>query len=258
MLKHSYSFKEIISSYVPEKKAADGPWTRFVLRPLSFLFAKFFLSLGLSPNAVSYISAVLSIAGFFLLVSGSDTPVYAGFFLFFLFGVLDCADGNMARAIRRRNGTGGDSPYGEWVDAVSGYVAYAAFFLGIGGAAARFPAETVSVFSALSLQLPLGRAFWTLAAGAALAGNLLMRLAFQSYRASAPAGEARSQTGGERKFSESTGITGFLVPLSAAAYALNCLWIIIALYAIIYCGGFFLIIFKITKNMQKNTERTGP
>jgi phosphatidylglycerophosphate synthase len=255
-MKQSYSFKEIISSYVPEKKAADGPWTRFVLRPLSFLFTKIFLSLGLSPNTVSCISAAVSIAGFFLLAFGGVSLVYAGFFLFFLFGVLDCADGNMARTIRRRNGTGGGL-YGEWVDAVSGYTAYAAFFLGIGGAEAgpRFPAEAVS---AVFLRRPLAGAFWTLAAGAALAGNLLMRLAFQSYRAAVPAGEARNETGGERKFSESVGITGFLVPLSAAAYALNCLWIVIALYTVIYCGGFFFIIVKIMKKMKKNAERAGP
>jgi phosphatidylglycerophosphate synthase len=255
-MKQPYSFKEIVSSYVPEKKAADGPWTRFVLRPLSFLFTKFFLSLGLSPNAVSYTSTVLSIAGFFLLASGGALPVYTGFFLFFLFGILDCADGNMARVVGRRNGTGGGSPYGEWVDAVSGYVTYAAFFLGVGGAAAHFPAETVSAFSAIVLRFPLGGTFWTLAAGAAMAGNLLMRLAFQSYRASVPAGEARNETGGERKFSESVGITGFLVPLSAVAYALSCLWIVIALYAVIYCGGFFFIILKIMKNMKKNAERS--
>jgi phosphatidylglycerophosphate synthase len=254
-MKQSYSFKEIISSYVPEKKAADGPWTRFVLRPLSFLFTKIFLSLGLSPNAVSYISTVLSMAGFFLLAFGGIPLTYLGFFLFFLFGILDCADGNMARTIRRRNGTGEGGPYGEWVDAVSGYVAYAAFFLGIGGAGARSPAETVS--ASAFLRFSPGGAFWALAAGAALAGNLLMRLAFQSYRAAVPAGEARSKTGGERKFSESIGITGFLVPFSAAAYALGCLWIVISLYTVIYCGGFFFIILKIMKYMKKNTERMG-
>ncbi|MDR2020594.1 MAG: CDP-alcohol phosphatidyltransferase family protein [Treponema sp.] len=255
-MKQSYSFKEITSSYVPEKKAADGPWTRFVLRPLSFPFAKIFLSLGLSPNGVSYISTVLSMAGFFLLAFGGVPLAYLGFFFFFLFGILDCADGNMARTIRRRNGIGEGSPYGEWVDAVSGYVAYAAFFLGIGGAEARLPAETASA-SAFPRLLP-GGAFWTLTAGAALAGNLLMRLAFQSYRAAVPAGEARSKTGRERKFSESAGITGFLVPLSAAAYAFGCLRIVIALYAVIYCGGFFFIMLKIMKDMKKNTERMGP
>jgi phosphatidylglycerophosphate synthase len=240
MMQH-YSFREILDSYLPEKKAADGPWTRFVLRPLSFPFAQFFFLLGFSPNTVSYISALLSITAFFLLTFGSGPAVYAGFALFFLFGVLDCADGNMARTIRmRRNpGEASDPRYGEWVDAVSGYIAYAAFFLGIG-----------ALQSALSQDAGGSSArLWMLAAAIALSGNLLMRLSFQNYRASVQDGRARGETGRERKFSESIGITGILVPLSLAAYIFRFLWAVILLYLIVYCGGFFFTLFKIIKLM---------
>jgi phosphatidylglycerophosphate synthase len=237
----NYSFREILDSYPPEKKAADGPWTRLVLRPLSFPFTKLFFLLGLSPNTVSYISAVLSMIAFFLLTFGNGPAVYAGFGLFFLFGVLDCVDGNMARTIRaRRDKTAGaDGAYGEWVDAVSGYIAYAAFFLGIGALQAGLSAE--------------GGAprIWMLAAAIALAGNLLMRLSFQNYRASVQDGRARSETGRERKFSESIGITGILVPLSLVAYVFHFLWAVILLYLIVYCGGFFFTILKIIKNMGR-------
>jgi phosphatidylglycerophosphate synthase len=233
-MKQSYTFKEIRASYTDEKKAADGPWTRFVLRPLSFVVSKLFLSIGLSPDAVSYISSFIAVAGFFLLAFGTRPLVYLGFLLFFLFGVFDCADGNMARTIRGKNPEGRDGgAYGEWVDAVSGYIAYAAFLLGIGAAE--------------------GSRFWLLAAAAALAGNLLMRLAFQNYRASAPPGKARDETGGERVFSESIGITGAMVPLSIIAFAFHFLWIVIALYAVIYCGGFFMILLKIIKKMKNDS-----
>jgi phosphatidylglycerophosphate synthase len=235
-MKTSYTLKDITGSYVPEKKAADGPWSRFVLRPVSFLFARFFFTLGFTPNAVSYLSAVLAIIGFFAFSAGSGGFIYAGFSLFFLFGVLDCADGNMARTIAIKNGKTAGSRYGEWVDAVSGYVAYAAFFLGIGALARSW--------------------FWMLAASTALAGNLLTRLAFQNYRAAVPEGRARKQTGGERKLSESIGITGILVPLSLAAYIFNLLWVVIALYAVIYCGGFLLIILKIIKNFARNSPES--
>ncbi|MDL2228771.1 CDP-alcohol phosphatidyltransferase family protein [Treponema sp. OttesenSCG-928-L16] len=226
-MQRQFSIQEIKASYTEEKKAGDGPWTRYVLRPISFFFAKLFFSMGISPNTVSYSSAVISIIGFFFLAFGSPAAVYLGFFLFFLFGVLDCADGNMARTL------GGGSPYGEWVDAVSGYVAYAAFFLGIGAAE--------------------GSRFWLLSASAALAGNLLLRLAFQSYRAAKQAAsEAREETKGERKFSESIGITGFLVPLSCFAYIFNFLWLIIALYTAVYCGGFFIMIIKLIIRLNKD------
>jgi phosphatidylglycerophosphate synthase len=231
-MKQPYTLKDIIASYVPEKKAADGPWSRFVLRPLSFFFSKLFFALGFSPNTVSYISALLAVTAFFIFSFGSGVFIYAGFFLFFLFGVLDCADGNMARTIALQNAEPRFSRYGEWIDAVSGYIAYAAFFLGIG-----------------ALE---GSRFWMLAAAVALAGNLLARLAFQNYRAAAPEGRARKQTGGERKLSESIGITGILVPLSLAAYIFNLLWVVITLYAAVYCGGFLLIILKIIKNFEKN------
>jgi phosphatidylglycerophosphate synthase len=236
-MKQSYSLKDIVASYVPEKKAADGPWTRFILRPISFLLSKLFFFLGLSPNAVSYISVLLSITAFFLLAFGTSPLVYVGFFLFFLFGIFDCADGNMARTIRKGIPDTGQNAYGEWVDSISGYIAYAAFFLGIGAAS--------------------GSRFWTLTAGVALAGNLLMRLSFQNYRALMPQGKARTETGGERKFSESVGITGILVPLSVIAYIFNLLWIVIILYTVIYCGGFFLIIIKITKNIKNSMGQSG-
>ena len=246
-MKERYSFKEIIASYTPEKKASDGPWTRWVLRPPSFIFAKLFFSLGLGANTVSCLSALLAMAGFFLLALGGGALPYLGFLCFFLFGVLDCADGNMARTVRFRRGNSAGGAFGEWIDAVSGYVAYAAFFLGAGalcGKSGGGPWPGGSLWDGTFLP-PW---FWQLSAGAALGGNLLARLAFQSYRASASS--ARSETGGERKFSESIGITGFLVPLSTAAFYFGLLWMALALYALIYCGGFFFIVIKIMRTMN--------
>jgi phosphatidylglycerophosphate synthase len=246
----NYSFRDILDSYLPGKKAADGPWTRLVLRPLSFLLTKLFFLFGLSPNTVSYISAVVSIIAFFLLTLGNGPAIYAGFGLFFLFGILDCADGNMARTIRARGDQAGgtDPRYGEWIDAVSGYIAYAAFFLGIGALQSGLSSGS-AVFGGGASRL------WMLAAAIALAGNLLMRLSFQNYRASVENGRARSETGRERKFSESIGITGILVPLSLAAYVFRFLWAVILFYLIVYCGGFFFTVLKIIKNMGARPER---
>ena len=255
---------EIRASLTEEKRRADGPWTRFVLRPLSYPAAWLFLRLGFSPNAVTYLSAALCLAGFLFLASGAAAAAYAGFALFFLFGVLDCADGNMARVLKRA------SPWGEWVDALGGYTAYAAILLGIGAAA---DSSAGGVLPGTGIGLPWPAGGWTLLGGAAAAANLLMRAVFQNYRAvkgslgRSAAGEAaepgaeapgkaeRASVGGEKRLSETIGVTGFLVPVSALAYGLGLLpWVVLA-YAAVYGGGCLLVVLKLVRRVE--TELAG-
>ncbi len=232
-MKNDYTMARIRESWTPEKRDGDGPWTRYVLRPLSFYAARFFLGLGWSANAVTILGALLSILGFIPLAwrslapgagPGAELAVYGGFFLFFLFGVLDYADGNMARTV----GTG--SSAGEWLDAVGGYLAYTALLLGMG-----------------AVQ---GSAIYMLAAGAAASANLLMRLAFQSFRSMNVDAAAKSAVGGEKKFSETIGITGFLVPLAVIGYATGLLgWVILA-YAGVYGGGAVIVLVKLVRKIE--------
>src|SRR5512145_2881998 len=107
-IRRTYTFAEIRASWTIEKRASDGLWTRYVLRPLSFPAAFVFLGLGWTPNAVTYLSALLCVLAFPLLAAGADAAVYAGFALLFVFGILDCADGNMARV------RGIPNPWGDW------------------------------------------------------------------------------------------------------------------------------------------------
>ena len=59
-----------------EKRAADGPWTRYVLRPLAFPTAGFFLALGWTPNAVTYLSIGLCALAFPLLAAAIPAAAY--------------------------------------------------------------------------------------------------------------------------------------------------------------------------------------
>jgi phosphatidylglycerophosphate synthase len=238
------SIKEIRSSLSPEKRRADGPWTTLVLRPLSYPAAWLFIRLGFSPNAVTYLSALLCIAGFACLAAGSALCAWIGFGLFFLFGILDCVDGNMARVLKK---TG---PWGEWVDALGGYTAYATMLLAIGVAA---DAQSGASLPGIGLALPWPAGGWTLVGGAAAAANLLMRAVFQNYRV-VRGGSDRESVGGEKRFSETIGITGFLVPLAALAYGFGYLaWVSLA-YCIVYGGGCLLTVIKLIRSVEREAQ----
>jgi len=233
--------KEIRASLSPEKRRADGPWTTFVLRPLSYPTAWLFICLGFSPNAVTYLSALLCIAGFVCLAAGSALCAWIGFGLFFLFGVLDCVDGNMARVLKK---TG---PWGEWVDALGGYIAYTTILLAIGVAS---DARSGAMLPGTGLALPWPAGGWTLVGGLAASANLLMRAVFQNYRV-VNRDHDRESVGGEKRLSETIGITGFLVPLAALAYGFGYLpWVALA-YCIVYGGGCLLTLLKLIRSVER-------
>lgn len=245
---NKHSLAEIKSSLTPEKRRSDGPWTRFVLRPLSYPGAWIFLRLGFSPNAVTYLSAFLCLAGFVCLAAGGAAAAWIGFTLFFIFGVLDCVDGNMARVL------GTASPWGEWVDALGGYTAYASMLLGM-GVAADIASGAVLPGTGLALPWPAGG--WTLVGGAAAAANLLMRAVFQNYRVVKGASDERAGIGGEKRLSETIGITGIMVPLSALAYGFGFLpWVVLA-YAIVYGGGCLVVVLKLVRKVEAELRKDG-
>ncbi len=242
------SIVDIKASLTPEKRLSDGPWTRFVLRPFSYPAAWVFLRSGFSPNAVTYLSAAICLAGFICLISGVAAAVWIGFALYFIFGILDCVDGNMARVLKSA------SPWGEWVDALGGYIAYATILLGLGVAA---DASAGAVLPGTGFVLPWPAGGWTLMGGAAAAANLLMRAVFQNYRAvrggmqgASSSSADRGSVGSEKRLSETIGITGLLVPVSALAYGFGFLpWVVLA-YGIVYGGGCLVVVIKLVRRVE--------
>lgn len=247
-MRRSHTLAEIRASLSPEKRQSDGPWTRLVLRPLSYPGAWLFLRLGFSPNAVTYLSAALCVAGFVCLAAGGAMAAWIGFAFFFVFGILDCVDGNMARVL------GTASPWGEWVDALGGYTAYAALLLGLGVAA---DASVGAVLPGTGLVLPWPAGGWTLVGGAAAAANLLMRAVFQNYRVVKGSQTERASIGGEKRLSETIGITGLLVPLSALAYGLGLLPWVLCAYTIVYGGGCLVVVLKLVRRVESELRGSG-
>ncbi len=96
-----------------QKGAAGAPaYSRFVNRPLGRLFAALAFSAGLTPNAVTGISAAFTATGLGLLALAphSWTTGLAVAACLVLGYALDAADGQLARL------RGGGSPAGEWLD----------------------------------------------------------------------------------------------------------------------------------------------
>jgi len=225
--------QQIKDSLPEDKNRADSVWTRWVLRPLSVPVAWFCLRLSIRANTVSYLSALICIVGGLLFVSSNMWWALLGAVLFNLFALLDCADGNMARVT---NTTG---PYGGWADALGGYVAYVVVLLSIGFAAGVHE----SAFFGLNVSPQL----WTLIGGIGAAANMLMRLAYQSYKNIAPEGQsgAKESISFEKMISENLGITGILMPTTLLALPLGALGYLIALYSAFYTAGCLVTLIKL-------------
>jgi phosphatidylglycerophosphate synthase len=239
-----YSYSDVLASLSLEKRKADGPWTRFVLRPLSMPTAWACLRLGIGANAVTYAGVAISVAGGLLMASGAPWAVWVGIACFFVFGIFDCADGNIARTLK----TG--SPWGEWVDAMGGYVAYTAILLGAGAAAERQSPGMLAGLDGAALPWSGG---WSLVGGIAASANVYMRLLYQGFKSASP-DRGKDAVSAEKGLSETIGITGALVPAFAIAYAAGGLgWVLLA-YVGIYGGGAFLVTLKLVLRVERDTR----
>jgi phosphatidylglycerophosphate synthase len=223
----AYTFKDIIDSLPPEKRQSDGLWTRVVLRPLSVPVAWLALRLGLSANAVSYLSVLFSLAGGVLFSQeGFVLPLW-GAILLNVFSILDCTDGGVARTTK----TAG--PWGGWADAVMGFVAYTAVFLSTG----------VYVF------LRTGWWWILLVAGLTSSANLLTRVAYQIYK-NIEGGTAHDSVSFERKLAENVGITGLLMPALIVCHFTGGMECVVAFNLFFYTGGCAATILKLARKAR--------
>jgi phosphatidylglycerophosphate synthase len=192
----NYTFRDVWDSLPKEKRAQDGLWTRFVLRPLSMLLTVPALAAGLSANAVSWFSVLCSLAGGVLFsLPGFALPL-AGALCFNLFSICDCMDGNIAR-VRKTAG-----PWGGWADAVTGFIAYTMVFLSSG----------------VWLYLRTGWWPFLIVTGFTSSANLLTRVSYQIYK-NIVGETAHGSVSFERTLAENVGVTGFLMPALAGFHA---------------------------------------
>lgn len=238
-----YSIKEIYASLSPEKRKADGTVSKYLLRPLSWPVSWFFLSIGVTPNMVTGISAIACLLALICTMLPYPALQSIAIILFFIFALLDCVDGNMARTIGKK------TIYGVWVDAAGGYIAYFTIFFAM-AFSCLLPQSGGNFYREL-FYLPWGEATWFIIAGFALSSNFLMRLFHQAFKNAELTAGLTIKPGKEKKFSEEIGITGYMPILYAFGFAFGFLPLVIILYLCIYGGGFLLTTVKLIKKIQK-------
>lgn len=110
------TFTQALQSLRQAQKTSKGVslYSRWVNRPLGRVFAAAAAAMGIGPNAVTAVSAVVTAAGLVLLVLAPiSTAAGIGVAVLLILGfALDSADGQVARL------TGTSSPAGEWLDHV--------------------------------------------------------------------------------------------------------------------------------------------
>lgn len=210
----------------PDEKT-DAIWTRFILRPLSFPLALLFFRLGFSANQVTYLSIGTVFAGASLFVLDSYLLAVAGSLLFNVFALLDCVDGNIARITKSAN------PYGAWVDALGGYLAYTLLFLSVG----VFVEETYETFWLFQ------SVDFVLVGAISATANLLMRIQHQKFEnvRGSTSNNSSSSDSLQKQVSRNVGITGFLMPAVFVAAVVSVLNLLLIGYALFYTFAWIVV-----------------
>ena len=151
------SYKELYEKSVsPNKRDADKKnlWLFFVVRPMSILTTMPLMKTRISPTTITIISVYSSIIGFFLMtiLNCSMTWKIVGWLFFFLWAILDCVDGNLARSKNQC------SQKGELWDAIGGYATMVLMY---------FAAGIVAFFD--NNLFPYAENYWMLILGGATA-----------------------------------------------------------------------------------------
>ncbi len=130
------------------------PLARFVLYPIGFILTWVAIRIGLTTEAIAWLSGILGIAGCVCLASGHESLLPVGIGLLLFFNLLDCVDGSIARTMETQNS------YGRFLDSICGAIVDFAFWGIIGIMAFRYPQH---------LYFPnpfgLGSLFWLMIGG---------------------------------------------------------------------------------------------
>ncbi len=161
---------KITASYLREsmpdwKKKKDPILVHYITRPISFYISAALANIGITANDVSYFSGLVAIAGALCYLFNSHMMNIIGASLVFLWLLLDCVDGNLARSVRRQ-------PFGDFADALSSYILVGVIITAMGYAA----------FQEGGLIIPAGNTWIILLGAFGSSADTMMRLIYQKYR----------------------------------------------------------------------------
>jgi phosphatidylglycerophosphate synthase len=151
--------------------SADGFVDRFFNRPVGRPLSKLLVRTPISPNQVSVVSILIGLASAWFFVRGN---LLAGALVFQLCAIIDCVDGDLARAAFKQ------SRLGKWLDLGGDQVVHFSVFAAIGIGVARLdrsvPALTLGASAALGVLLCFAVILRALRQPAAQRGPLLNKL----------------------------------------------------------------------------------
>jgi phosphatidylglycerophosphate synthase len=128
--------------------SADGLVDRLFNRPLGRPLSKLLVRTAISPNQVSIVSILVGLVSAWLFARGS---FLAGALVFQLCAIIDCVDGDLARALFKQ------SRLGKWLDLGGDQIVHAGVFAAIGIGVARLdptiPALALGASAALGVLL---------------------------------------------------------------------------------------------------------
>lgn len=127
---------------------ADGLVDRFFNRPLGRPLSKLLVHTQISPNQVSIVSILIGVASAWFFAAGN---LVTGALIFQLCAIIDCVDGDLARALFKQ------SLLGKWLDLGGDQVVHFSVFAAIGIGVARtdptVPALALGASAALGVLL---------------------------------------------------------------------------------------------------------
>lgn len=210
-------------------------WIKLWVRRVSFYVAWVAIRLGLRANYVSYISIVVGLAACYSVAFYGYWGAIIGAILFNIWLILDCADGNVARVMHESGG------YGDFVDAVSGYIVMGFGFLSTGLHAA--PMGKV-----IGIPIIHQRMDFVLLGAIASICCILARLIYQKF-----VNVTNTISGGSdlksnnisffKKVDLQLGLSGFFMPMIIICSITSTMYIIPLFYGIYYFFGLVGIIF---------------
>jgi len=186
------NLQEILATYTDEKRESEKEeiWTYYVIRPLSWHPARWFVNAGISANKITVLSIVFVLIAAVLLTTSNLTAALWGAASLFIWGVLDCADGTVARFKKKTNSQG--KYLGEFLDAAGAYAVYGLILPALGLYAVQphwglFRFSTDHYLSQLFLSLTQNNAQLMIITVLSLAywsavSSLASRLLYQKYK----------------------------------------------------------------------------
>jgi hypothetical protein len=118
MAKSTYpTLREIIDAQTLRREYIRYlPLARYVLYPIGYSITWLAVRIGLTTEAVAWISGIVGFIGVLFLMSSQDCLLPIGIGLLILFNILDCVDGSIARTMNTQN------PYGRFLDSLMGWI----------------------------------------------------------------------------------------------------------------------------------------